>query len=71
MTPFERKRLAAGLSQPKLADRVGVDQSTVSRWESGDCRPEAKHYPKLAKVFGITADEAVSLFAPETPATAA
>ena len=40
MTPQEftaaRKRL--GLTQAKLADRLGVNPRTVRRWEAGDSR---------------------------------
>ncbi|MEV0700163.1 helix-turn-helix transcriptional regulator [Saccharopolyspora sp. NPDC050389] len=33
-------RQAAGLSQPQLARRVPVDQSTLSRWENGRSTPD-------------------------------
>lgn len=37
MTPAELKRLRArlGLTQAQLAERLGVDRNTVTRWEMG------------------------------------
>ena len=36
-----RKKL--GLSQTELGDLLGVPQSTVGRWETGNTFPNAKH----------------------------
>lgn len=36
----ERKRL--GLSQAAIAAQIGVNQATVSRWESGDLTPNSR-----------------------------
>jgi phage repressor protein C with HTH and peptisase S24 domain len=49
-----RKKL--GLKQPEFADRVGVSQGTVSRWESG-AAPTHDHLLALAKLDGISLDE--------------
>ena len=32
------RRLELGLTQKEVADRVGVTEATVSRWESGDIK---------------------------------
>lgn len=71
MTHFERKRLATGMTQQELGNQLGVDRSTVSRWESGDCIPEARHFPRLAEIFGMTPEEVTHLFdaAPAAPAS--
>ena len=71
MKPIERKRLAAGLTQTALADKVGVTPGTVSRWESGSSIPSPEMYPKLAEVLNIPAEEVVRLFAPLPEAEAA
>ncbi len=44
-------RKLLGLSQASLARRVGVDQSNVSRWESG-APPDDAHIVRLAELAG-------------------
>ena len=44
-------RKSLGLSQASFASRVGVDQSNVSRWESG-APPDDAHIVRLAKLAG-------------------
>jgi transcriptional regulator with XRE-family HTH domain len=43
MNPEEirKKRLALGLKQDELGDKLGVARNTVSRWELGDVEPPA------------------------------
>jgi len=47
-------RKAAGLTPEELAYRLGVDRSTVGRWEAGETEPLAWLRPKLAKLLGLT-----------------
>jgi transcriptional regulator with XRE-family HTH domain len=49
-----RARKAAGITQEDLAYRVGVDRSTVVRWESGETEPQPWHRRKIAKQLGLT-----------------
>lgn len=42
----------AGLSQKAVAERVGVDSITISRWERGVRRPPRAAVLLLAKVYG-------------------
>lgn len=37
---LRRARIACGLTQIELADRLGVDQASVSRWENGRQNPD-------------------------------
>lgn len=46
-------RKAVGLTQEALAEALRVDRSTVARWESGACEPQAWIRPKLARVLGV------------------
>ena len=50
-----RKR--AGYTQKDLAKLVDVDQSSVSKWESGETKPLKKLHEKLAQVLGCTVEE--------------
>ena len=44
-------RSIAGLTQVELADRLGVPQSTVGRWETG-VMPGVDWLPKIAHALG-------------------
>jgi transcriptional regulator with XRE-family HTH domain len=52
-------RKAAGFSQERLAETVGVERTTVMRWERGETRPQPWARPKLARALGIS-DHALS-----------
>ena len=47
-------RSSAGLSQQQLADRVGVTQSEVARWESGGRAIALRMAIPLAEALGLT-----------------
>ena len=46
-------RVAAGFSQEALAARVGVERSTVYRWEAGLTTPLPMLRPGLAQLLGL------------------
>lgn len=54
---IKQHRLAAGLTQAQLAKKMNVDQTAVSRWESGETKPLKKYHKKLAKVLGCSIEE--------------
>ncbi len=45
------QRQLLGLTQAALAEKVGVTQGTVSRWERGDCQPEHRLIPLIASAL--------------------
>jgi transcriptional regulator with XRE-family HTH domain len=45
-----------GLSQERLAEAVGVDTSTVARWERGETEPQAVHRPRLAEALKVSVE---------------
>ncbi|MGH8965443.1 MAG: helix-turn-helix transcriptional regulator, partial [Actinomycetes bacterium] len=49
-----RARKAAGLTQEDLAHLVGVDRSTVGRWEAGETDPQPWVRRKLVRHLGVT-----------------
>ena len=52
-------RKAAGYTQKKLADKMGVSRTTVTMWESGtDCGME--NAQRLAKLFDVPVDALIS-----------
>ena len=44
-------RTANKLTQKQLADKIGVDQRTVSAWEKGICEPNFSILSKLCEIF--------------------
>ncbi|HET9256365.1 MAG TPA: helix-turn-helix transcriptional regulator [Pseudonocardiaceae bacterium] len=50
-------RKAAGFSQERLAEKIGVERSTIMRWERGETTPQPWARPKLARALGILDQE--------------
>ena len=50
-------RLQEGLTQPQLAEKLGVSKGMISFWENGVYEPTAYHIVEIAKFFHITTDE--------------
>ena len=50
-------RKMKGLTQQEAADRLGVSNKTVSKWESGGGFPDITVLPALAELYGVTADD--------------
>lgn len=59
-------RKQAGLSQEKLAERMGVSRQMISRWETGEARPDLEKFEQLCGVFSVSAD--ALLFGTQSPA---
>lgn len=50
-------RLAAGLTQADLAEKINVKQASISLWESGENVPTTDKLPALAEIFGVSISE--------------
>jgi transcriptional regulator with XRE-family HTH domain len=61
-----RRRRTRGYSQEALAEVVGVDRSTVARWESGQTEPQPWHRRKIATALDVTLQELDTLLGPAT-----
>lgn len=51
---FFTYRRAQGFTQESLAEAVGVDRSTVARWEAGETEPQAHQRRKLCRLFNLS-----------------
>ncbi|MCC8121392.1 MAG: helix-turn-helix transcriptional regulator [Oscillospiraceae bacterium] len=50
-------RKARGMTQQEVADRLGVSNKAVSRWERDECAPDISLLPAIAELFGVSCDE--------------
>lgn len=50
-------RKEKGLTQAALAEKLGISNRTVSKWENGDGMPDVSILSDVAKALGITVDE--------------
>src|SRR5918998_1611547 len=56
-----RRRKAVGLTQEALAQRLGVERSTVVRWEAGDTEPLPSIRPHVAQALHVSLDQLAEL----------
>ena len=52
-------RKAAGMTQQELAEKVGVQQRDISRWESCKREPGVLIVKKMAQALGCSMDDLV------------
>lgn len=50
-------RKKSGLTQPELADLVGVHETTIRRWENNNDQPMPDSFSRLAKALGVSEAE--------------
>jgi tetratricopeptide (TPR) repeat protein/transcriptional regulator with XRE-family HTH domain len=62
-----QRRKAVGLTQEQLAGKLGVERTTVVRWERGQTQPLPWLQPKLARILKVSADRIEELLAAPTP----
>ena len=71
MTPkrpaLSAARKAAGHTQESLAEQLGVDRSTVIRWERGETEPHPCHRAPLADALGLSRDWLAALLGTPLP----
>ena len=57
MPGLRRLRKERRITQAKLANVVGVQQSTVSMWETGEAYPRKDNIDELCKFFDCKIDD--------------
>jgi transcriptional regulator with XRE-family HTH domain len=50
-------RILRNLSQEVIADHLGVEQNTYSKYETNQIRISPEHIKKLAKFFGVSEED--------------
>ena len=54
---IEKKRKGQNLTQAQLAEKLGVSNKTVSKWENGKCMPDYGVIQPLCTELGVTVSE--------------
>jgi len=54
------------LTQAQLAEKVGVTDKAVSKWERNLSCPDIDLLPRLSEIFGVTTDELLQKTQPHT-----
>lgn len=58
---LSQRRKVVGLTQESLAEHLGVERSTVIRWEAGDSQPLPSIRPNLARALHVSIDQLAEL----------
>ena len=54
-------RMAMGLNQVQLAEKLGISKQTVSNWENENIQPSIEMLVRLAKLFRVSTDYLLGL----------
>ena len=52
-----KKRREKNLTQEQLAEKIGVSNKTISKWENGKCMPDYSIIEQLCKELSVTLSE--------------
>lgn len=55
-----QKRKELGMTQMELAEKLGMSNKSVSKWERGVCLPDVSLYMELCNILGITINEFIA-----------
>ncbi len=53
---LQELRKKAGYSQEQVAEMLGLSRQAVSKWESGQGKPEIDNIVKLTEIYNVSAD---------------
>ena len=51
------RRKAVTLTQMQLAEKLGITDRAVSKWETGEAKPAIPQLIKLSKIFDVSMDD--------------
>lgn len=53
-------RKKCGLSQEKVAEKLGVSRQTISKWETNETIPDIYQAKKMARIYKISLDDLIT-----------
>ena len=54
---LQERRKECGLTQSELAEKLYVSDRAISKWENGNCLPDADHMVELCEILSITIND--------------
>jgi len=57
VNPFKCLRDKTKHTQESASEILGVERSTIAKWETGAAMPTAKMLPKIASLYGCSVDD--------------
>lgn len=54
-------RTTRKISQQQIADKLNIDRSTISKWETGDFDPTVGNVISIANLLGVTVADLVGI----------
>lgn len=54
------QRKQKNMTQAELAEKLGITDRAVSKWETGKCMPDPSLYKSLCEMLGITINELIN-----------
>lgn len=54
-------RKEKGMTQLELAQKLGVSDKAVSKWERNLCYPDIQTIPQLSQILGVSVDELMQI----------
>ena len=52
-------RKKCGLSQERVAEKLGVSRQTISKWETNETLPDIYQAKRLSKLYNLSLDELI------------
>lgn len=59
MTAIRRYRKERGLTQAEFAEALGMSQASISRFETGERKPDVDDLIDIARYFGCKVDDLI------------
>lgn len=53
---LQELRKKSGYSQEQVAEKLGLSRQAISKWESGQGKPEIDNIVKLTEIYNVSAD---------------
>ena len=57
---IQEKRKDKNLTQSELAEKLNITDRAISKWENGNCLPDAGTMPELCKILSISINDLFS-----------